>query len=110
VPPFEDSPPPLVAQLASSPSVRISLSDLPPPLPAPETPAVVAAACANCGATLAGPYCAHCGQHVADFHQSLWRLGGEVFDNLFCWDNKFLRTLAPLLVEPGLLTRSSCAG
>ena len=109
MPPSQDSPPPLAAQLASSHAAALDLSDLPPPFPA-SGPLAAAAACANCGTRLAGPYCAQCGQHVADFHQSLWRLCGEFFDNLFCWDNKFLRTLVPLLAEPGLLTREFMAG
>jgi hypothetical protein len=69
-----------------------------------------AVSCANCGAGLTGPFCAGCGQHVADFHRSIWRLLGELSDNLFCWDNKFLRTLGPLLTKPGLLTREFMAG
>jgi hypothetical protein len=81
----------------------------PPPLPS-ALAAAGAASCANCGAGLTGPFCAKCGQHVADFHRSIWRLAGELSDNLFCWDNKLLRTLGPLLTQPGLLTREFMAG
>lgn len=66
--------------------------------------------CANCATVLHGEYCSHCGQHVADLHRSLWRLVGDLLDNLFSWDNKFLRTLGPLLGRPGLLTREYLAG
>ena len=74
---------------------------LPPPpdgtLPAPGH-------CANCGATLTGPYCARCGQHVTDYHRSTWRFVADFFDNALCWDNKLFRTLGPLIRHPGFLT------
>ncbi len=68
------------------------------------------AACANCGEALAGPYCAQCGQHVADFHRSVWRFVVDFFDNTICWDNKFFRTLGPLFRHPGFLTREFMLG
>ncbi len=57
-----------------------------------------------------GRTAAQCGQHVADYHRSLWRFIGEFFDNTICWDNKALRTLGPLLTRPGVLTREFMAG
>ncbi len=66
--------------------------------------------CANCGETLAGPYCAQCGQHVADYHRSVWRFVVDFLDNTFCWDNKLFRTLGPLVRQPGLLTREYMEG
>ena len=67
-------------------------------------------ACANCGTALTGPFCAQCGQHVADYHQSVWRFLADFLDNTFCWDNKLLRTLGPLFRQPGFLTREFMAG
>ncbi len=67
-------------------------------------------ACANCGTALSGPFCAQCGQHIADYHQSVWRFVADFLDNTFCWDNKLLRTLWPLLRQPGFLTREFMAG
>ena len=66
--------------------------------------------CANCRAVLTGVYCADCGQHVADSHRSIWRFVADFFDNTFCWDNKLLRTLKPLFVQPGHLTHEFMAG
>lgn len=86
-----------------------------PPLTAPPPLALTeisppAAACANCGTPLAGPYCARCGQRVADFHRSVWRFAAEFFDNAICWDNKLLLTLEPLFKQPGFLTREFMLG
>ena len=80
---------------------------LAPPLPPDES---VTHRCANCLTPLAGPFCFHCGQHVADYHQSVWRFVAEFFENTFCWDNKLLRTLGPLLKRPGWLTQEFMAG
>lgn len=89
---------------------RPSLAKIDAAGPAVDAPTADATTCANCGAALQGPYCAQCGQHVADYHRSLWRFLGEFFDNAICWDNKFLRTLGPLLTQPGVLTREFMAG
>ncbi len=78
-----------------------------PPLPPDEG---VTHQCANCLAPLAGPFCAQCGQHVADYHRSVWRFVAAFFDNAFCWDNKLFRTLGPLLKRPGWLTQEFMAG
>ena len=66
--------------------------------------------CANCGTPLTGPFCAQCGQHVADYHRSVWRFVADFLDNTFCWDNKLLRTLGPLFRQPGSLTLEFMAG
>ena len=81
----------------------------PPPLP-PAAFVESSGHCANCLATLAGPFCAQCGQHVADYHRSVWRFVTDFFENAFSWDNKFLRTLVPLLRRPGWLTQEFMAG
>lgn len=78
-------------------------------VPLPDTPSLPGA-CANCGTELAGPYCAQCGQHVADYHRSLRRFLTDFLDNTICWDNKLLRTLEPLFKQPGFLTREFMAG
>lgn len=66
--------------------------------------------CANCGTPLAGPYCSRCGQHVADYHRSVWRFVVDFLDNTFSWDSRFLRTLVPLFRQPGFLTKEFMAG
>lgn len=84
---------------AESPSPLAEATGVAPALP-----------CANCGTPLAGPYCGQCGQHVADYHRSLWRFIQDFLDNSFCWDNKFLRTVEPLVRQPGFLTQEFMAG
>lgn len=107
MPPTEASQP-LVAKIeaAGLPTLPLSVEERGP---SGEGPAA-AAVCANCGTALQGPFCSQCGQHVADYHRSLWRFLGEFFDNTICWDNKALRTLGPLLTQPGVLTREFMAG
>ena len=85
----------------------------PPPLVGTSSlsiPAAETLACANCGTGLTGPFCSHCGQHVADFHRSVWRFVAEFFDNTLCWDNKLFLTLEPLFKQPGFLTREFMLG
>ena len=81
----------------------------PPPMP-PGAFAEAAGRCANCLSPLAGPFCAQCGQHIADYHRSVWRFVTDFFENAFSWDNKFLRTVDPLLRRPGWLTQEFMAG
>ncbi len=77
---------------------------------APAAPPPPVLLCANCGTPLTGPFCAQCGQHVADYHRSVWRFVTDFLDNTFCWDNKLLRTLGPLFRWPGSLTQEFMAG
>ena len=81
----------------------------PPPLP-PGAFEEEAGRCANCLTPLTGPFCSHCGQHVADYHRSVWRFVIDFFDSAFSWDNKFFRTIKPLLQRPGWLTQEFMAG
>ncbi len=78
------------------------------PVPPPDAPPFLP--CANCGTALTGPYCGQCGQHVADYHRSVWRFVTDFLDNTFCWDNKLLRTVEPLVRQPGFLTQEFMAG
>jgi len=61
-------------------------------------------ACLNCGAPLAGPYCAACGQK-AHLHRSLRAFGGDMIAGLFNFEGKIWRTLPMLAWCPGDLTR-----
>ena len=60
--------------------------------------------CLNCGAELAGPYCAQCGQkgHV---HRSLRGFGHDLLHSVFHFEGKIWRTLPMLAWRPGELTR-----
>jgi hypothetical protein len=61
-------------------------------------------ACANCGHTLTGPYCAQCGQR-AHLHRSLLHLAEELLHGLFHFETRSWRTLPLRITRPGLLTR-----
>jgi hypothetical protein len=65
--------------------------------------------CLNCGAPLAGAYCADCGQksHV---HRSLRAFMGDFVAGFLNFEGKFWRTLPMLAWCPGDLTRRYVAG
>jgi hypothetical protein len=64
----------------------------------------------NCGAALAGEYCAACGQrHEAHVH-TLGHFLGEAFESITHADSRLWRTLGYLLVKPGRLTREFLDG
>jgi hypothetical protein len=65
--------------------------------------------CANCGATLSGKYCAHCGQH-AHIHRSLFHMVEELLHGIFHFDTKTWRTIPMLIFKPGRLTRNYVDG
>lgn len=66
--------------------------------------------CTNCGTALSGPYCASCGQRARDPRTTLGDLARNIVDDLFELDSRVWRTLGPLLVRPGLLTREYVSG
>ena len=66
--------------------------------------------CLNCGATLAGGYCADCGQRSRPPNPTLREFADDAVAEAFSWDNKFPATLRTLLFEPGRLTAELIAG
>lgn len=78
------------------------------PNPAPATAS--ARGCANCGTPLSGPYCHACGQPVRGMVRPLSGLLADLVDTVFNIDSRILRTLGPLLLRPGFLTREYFAG
>ena len=66
--------------------------------------------CLNCGARLGGQYCGTCGQRSLSRLISIWQLLAEAFGDLFEMDSRLWRTLRPLLVRPGQLTRDYLLG
>ena len=66
--------------------------------------------CRNCGALLAGQYCAACGQRARTRLITLWELLKDVVGDLFELDSRLWRSLKPLLLRPGHLTRDYLAG
>lgn len=68
-------------------------------------------ACANCGASLAGPYCHACGQHESASHPAtLGHLFHELTHELLHVDGKIWRTARTLFTRPGELTAEYWAG
>ncbi|MGB5510986.1 MAG: DUF3667 domain-containing protein [Woeseiaceae bacterium] len=66
--------------------------------------------CLNCGARLGGQYCGTCGQRSLSRLISIWQLLAEAFGDLFELDSRLWRTLRPLLIRPGQLTRDYLLG
>jgi hypothetical protein len=65
--------------------------------------------CANCGATLTGPYCNQCGQK-AHVHRTLAAIGHDLMHGVLHLDGKLAHTLPLLTFKPGTLTRRYIEG
>jgi len=61
--------------------------------------------CANCNATLTGPYCAQCGQHAYASARSMSVLLQDGWHVMTHLDSRLWRTLGALVARPGQLTR-----
>jgi hypothetical protein len=66
--------------------------------------------CKNCGARLLGQYCGTCGQRSRGRLISLWELISDAFGDLFELDSRLWRTLIPLMIRPGQLTKDYLQG
>ena len=66
--------------------------------------------CLNCGTELRGQYCGNCGQRAGSRLISLWELLRDAFGDLLELDSRLWRTLIPLLIRPGQLTRDYLEG
>ncbi len=66
--------------------------------------------CANCGAAVAGAYCARCGQETAIELPTARRFLRDAAGRYVALDGRLWRTLATLTVQPGSLTREYLAG
>lgn len=66
--------------------------------------------CLNCGTTLEGPFCYHCGQPDRNFLRFFPVLLREFLEDFLDLDSRFARTLKPLLFKPGRLTRDYLEG
>jgi hypothetical protein len=76
-----------------------------PQVPAPQSPL-----CANCGALLAGEYCAACGQRHEPHVHTVGHFFGEAFESITHADSRLWRTLGFLLVKPGRLSHDFFQG
>jgi len=71
---------------------------------------VVGGPCLNCGEQVVGNYCHRCGQYVGEHNQGIWQFVTEFFEEFIRVDSKFLRTIVPLVIKPGFLTKQWVAG
>jgi hypothetical protein len=67
-------------------------------------------ACGNCGTPLLGPHCYACGQPVKGLVRHFTSIIGDFLDSVFNFDARTPRTLWPLFVRPGFLTREYFEG
>ncbi len=66
--------------------------------------------CLNCGTKLGGQYCGNCGQRATSRLISVWELLRDAFGDLLELDSRLWRTLIPLIIRPGQLTRDYLEG
>jgi len=66
--------------------------------------------CENCGAPLAGHWCAQCGQPAIDYRRSFRHVIADILDSFLNWDSKFFATLGLLIAKPWRLTNDFLAG
>jgi hypothetical protein len=59
---------------------------------------------------LRGEFCSTCGQRTRDLHQPVGAMVSQVSEDLFNLDSRFIRTIVPLLLKPGEVTRRYLAG
>lgn len=70
----------------------------------------VGSPCPNCEATLQGPWCHACGQSAEEMHRSVLHLVMEAVEGFTHFDGRLWRTLPPLFLNPGKLTRDYIDG
>lgn len=66
--------------------------------------------CLNCGHAVDARFCSECGQENTDYHVSLGRLVGDLFEELFQLESRLWRSLWTLFRRPGQLTLEYNAG
>jgi Protein of unknown function (DUF3667) len=66
--------------------------------------------CENCGAPMAGAFCAQCGQAAVDYRRSFRHVIVDVLDSFLNWDSKFFGTIGLLVTRPWRLTNAFLAG
>jgi len=72
--------------------------------------APLSAECLNCRATLAGPYCAACGQKASAANPTFHDLMHEFLHETLHVDGRIWRSVWMLLARPGRITLEYCAG
>jgi hypothetical protein len=68
------------------------------------------ATCRNCGEPVELRYCGHCGQDSLRRSRSVGAIVAELLSSVFSYENKFWRTLVPLMLRPGSLSQAYVDG
>lgn len=66
--------------------------------------------CQNCHSEVTGSFCSQCGQSVESTLRYFWSVILHLLDDIFSFDSRASRTLAPLILKPGFLTNEYIAG
>ncbi|MEX1188930.1 MAG: DUF3667 domain-containing protein [Bacteroidia bacterium] len=66
--------------------------------------------CLNCGETVQGRFCGHCGQENVVSQQSVSHLVYHFFEDITHYEGKFWKTIRFLLLKPAFLTKEFLSG
>jgi hypothetical protein len=66
--------------------------------------------CLNCGAEVTGKFCPSCGQENLETRENFFHLAFHFISDYFHFDSKFFRSLVPLFIKPGFLTKEYWEG
>lgn len=66
--------------------------------------------CLNCGSEVIGKFCHVCGQENVEVRDNFFSMVWHFITDYFHFDSKFFRSLVPLFVKPGFLTKEYWEG
>src|SRR5688572_9202177 len=66
--------------------------------------------CLNCGAEVSGKFCQNCGQENVEQRDNFLHMVGHFISDYLHFDSKFFRSLVPLIIKPGFLTKEYWEG
>jgi hypothetical protein len=66
--------------------------------------------CLNCGTEVTKKFCPECGQENLETRENFFHLVGHFISDYFHFDSKFFRSLIPLFIKPGFLTKEYWQG
>jgi hypothetical protein len=66
--------------------------------------------CANCGEVVTARFCANCGASYAKKEISIKSLASVIFETVTNWEEKMVRTLKYLIIEPGQIAHAFISG
>jgi hypothetical protein len=66
--------------------------------------------CLNCGEEVLGKFCQNCGQENIEQRDNFFHMVGHFISDYLHFDSKFFRSLVPLFIKPGFLTKEYWEG